>query len=128
MPDTGWIHVAASRDDSNPNGSIRLRVVNGALQTTSLGEGSGVTATPVDIATDSTTVSAAPAYLTGIYVNTALSAHPVLITDAAVTKFILPASAAAGTFYPFEGEFLTSLIVNPDDAATGNITVMWRAL
>lgn len=84
------------------------------------------TPTVVDVATDSTTVSAGPAYLVGVYINTALSAHALPILDGAATKFTLPASAAAGTFYPIEGIFATSLIVDPNDAATGNITVIWR--
>jgi hypothetical protein len=82
------------------------------------------------IATDSTTVSSAPAMLYGIFVNTALSAHTCPITDNSTTVLTLAASAAAGTNLWFlDGiPFLTSLIVNPNDAGTGSITVVWAAL
>ena len=85
------------------------------------------TMTVVDTSVNSTTVSAAPAVLLGIYVNTVLSAHTVLITDAAVTKLTLPASMAAGTKIDCHSAlFATSLIVNPDDSSTGEIVVFWR--
>lgn len=124
MSDTGWITVPGSRDDANANGTIRLRVIDGALATTP----AELTATPVDVAADSTTVSSSPAYLAGVYINTTLSAHAVPILDGATPIFTIPASAAAGTFYPVQGQFLTSLVVDPDNAATGNITLMWRPL
>lgn len=83
-------------------------------------------ATVVDTATDTTTVYSGRCYLAGIYVNTVLSAHTVVISDGAVAKFTLPASLAAGTKINFENaEFLTSLVVDPNDSSTGNITVMW---
>jgi hypothetical protein len=83
-------------------------------------------ATVVDTATDSTTVYTGRCYLVGIYVNTVLSAHTVVISDGASALFTLPASLAAGTKINFENaEFLTSLIVDPNDSSTGNITVMW---
>lgn len=124
MSDTGWINVQSSRDDANAMGTIRLRVIDGALAVAN----AELTATAVDTAVDSTIVSASPAYLDGVYINTTLSAHTVVIQDDATAKFTIPASAAAGTFYPIKGEFLTSLVVNPDDASTGNITLMWRPL
>lgn len=84
------------------------------------------TATVVDVATDSSTIYTGPCYLRGVYVNTALSAHALPILDGASTIFTLPASTAAGTKFEFNGaRFLTSLIVDPNDAATGNITVLW---
>lgn len=90
------------------------------------------TATPtvVDTSTDSTIVTDAPAVLLGIYVNTALSAHTVVIKDNTTAKFTLPASLAAGTniTFPHPVAFATSLVVDPDDSSTGNITVLWRAL
>jgi len=84
----------------------------------------------VDVATDSTTILSAPAVVYGVYINTALSAHALPITDGATAKITIPASAAAGTTYswPFGVRFRTSLIVDPNDAATGNITVFWSAL
>jgi hypothetical protein len=83
-------------------------------------------ATVVDVSVDSTTVTSKPARLGGIFINTALSAHALPIIDGATTIFTIPASATAGTFYNFIGtKFNTSLIVDPNDAATGNITVLW---
>jgi hypothetical protein len=83
----------------------------------------------VDVATDTTTVYTGAVLLYGVYVNTALSAHALPITDGSTTVVTLPASAAAGAMYPFPGIlFLTSLIVNPNDAATGNVTVAYRPL
>lgn len=88
--------------------------------------------TVVDVAVNDTQVSAAPAHLIGVYVNTALSAHALPIKDggtAGTAKVTLPASAAAGTFYDFKGmRFDTDLHVDPNDAATGNITVLWRPI
>lgn len=125
MSDTGWITVQASRDDANAMGTVRLRVVDGALLTAPGGE---VQATVVDTSGDSTTVSSTPAALVGVYINTTLSAHTVVLQDNATAKFTIPASAAAGTFFPIQCECATSLVVNPDDASTGSITVMWRPL
>ena len=81
----------------------------------------------IDVAVDSTTVVNAPARLYGVVVNTTLSAHTLPIKDGATTVITLPASAVAGTIYMFPGiEFATSLICDPNDAATGNITVVYR--
>lgn len=83
----------------------------------------------VDVSTNSTTVYDGPAILAGVYVNTVLSAHVLPITDAAVTVVSLPASAAAGSVYTFPGiRFETSLIVDPNDAATGSVTVVYRPI
>ncbi len=84
----------------------------------------------VDLATDAdVVVSATPAVLVGIYVNTVFSAHAVNILDGAVTKLILPASTAAGTEKDMRRAiFATSLIVNSDDAATGSLVLFWRPL
>jgi hypothetical protein len=83
----------------------------------------------VDVATDSTTIYTGACRLGAIYVNTALSAHALPIKDGATTVFTIPASLAAGTLVQFWGaKFHTSLVVDPNDAATGNITVMWDPL
>lgn len=83
----------------------------------------------VDVADNSTTVYNGPAILFGVYVNTALSAHALPITDAATTVVTIPASAAAGAMYTFPGiRFETTLIVDPNDAASGSITVAYRPL
>jgi len=83
----------------------------------------------IDVAADSTTAYNGPALLFGVYVNTVLSAHTLPITDASTTVVTIPASAAAGSIYTFPGiRFETSLIVNPNDSATGNITVAYRPI
>jgi hypothetical protein len=82
--------------------------------------------TVVDVADNSTTVRDGAAILLGVYVNTVLSNHALPIKDGTATVLSIPAQAAAGTFYPFPGiRFGTSLVVDPDDTATGNITVCW---
>ena len=90
----------------------------------------GYTITEVDLATDAdVTVSAAPCVLAGIYVNVVFSAHAVNLLDGATTKLILPASLAAGTKTSFDNAiFTTSLIVNSNDAATGKVVFIWRAI
>lgn len=83
----------------------------------------------VDVSNNSTTVYNGPAILLGAYVNTALSAHVLPIEDNTTTVCSLPASAAAGSVYSFPGiRFETSLIVNPNDAATGSVTIAYRPL
>jgi hypothetical protein len=82
----------------------------------------------VDVATDSTTIVTGRCTLYGIYVNTALSAHALPILDGATPVITLIASLAAGTNLPLPSrgiDFATSLIIDPNDAATGNITVMY---
>ena len=83
----------------------------------------------VDVAADTTTVYNGPALLFGVYVNTVLSAHACPITDAGTTVVTLPATAAAGTYYPFPGiRFETTLIVDPNNSGSGNITVFYRPI
>lgn len=82
--------------------------------------------TAVNVADNSTIVHTGGCYLYGVYVNTALSAHPLPIKDDTATIVTIPASAAAGAFFEFPGIlFATSLVVDPDDAATGAIVVAW---
>ena len=81
----------------------------------------------VDVSDNTTTVYTGACMLYGVYVNTVLSAHACPITDGATTVVTLPASAAVGTYIVLPGvRFDTSLIVNPNDAATGSITVVYR--
>ena len=83
----------------------------------------------VDVADNSTTVSTKPALLVGVYVNTVLSAHACPILDGAVSVITLKASLAAGTMLDFPPtRFETSLVVDPDDSATGNITLFYKDL
>ncbi len=88
------------------------------------------TAKVVDIANNITTVATVSVVVRGYHVNTTLSAHPCNIDDGANTIFIIPASTVAGTLVEFATEdgviFNTNLIVDPDDAGTGNITILFR--
>ncbi|KKL18287.1 hypothetical protein LCGC14_2477020 [marine sediment metagenome] len=81
----------------------------------------------VPVADDTTTVFTGPCILYGVYVNTVLSAQVLPIKDGTVTVVSLVASAAAGTSILYPGiRFDTSLIVDPDDSATGSVTVAFR--
>ena len=81
----------------------------------------------VSVTDDTTTVFTGPCTLHGIYVNTALSAHVLPIEDGSTTVVSVISSAAAGLSVPFPGiRFETSLIVNPNNAGTGSVTVAFR--
>jgi hypothetical protein len=81
----------------------------------------------VDVANNSTTVCVNPCRVWGIFVNTVLSAHALPIQDNTTAVITLAASTAANTNIVLPGiYFATSLIVDPNDAATGNITVMYE--
>jgi len=83
----------------------------------------------VNVADNTTTVYDGPALLFGVYVNTALSANALPIQDSSTTVVSIAASAAVGTNITFPGiRFETSLIVNPDDAATGSVTIAYRPI
>ena len=83
----------------------------------------------VDTSTNSTTVYNGPAILKGVYVNTGLSAHTVVMKDNATAVVTIPASAAAGSMYTFPGILCaTSLVCDPDDSSTGSITVVYKPL
>ena len=83
--------------------------------------------TVVPVADNTTTVFTGPCILYGVYVNTVLSAHALPIQDVSTTVVSIVASAAVGTSILYPGiRFNTSLIVNPDDSATGSVTVAWR--
>ena len=85
--------------------------------------------TVVDLADDTTTVYAGPCTLLGVYVNTVLSNHIVLIKDDTLTVGSLHVTMAAGTNIDFHGmRFDTSLIVDPDNSSTGKLLVMWRKI
>lgn len=82
----------------------------------------------VDLSTNSTTVHSGSAWVLGAIVTEALSAHDCPILDGSTTVLTIPASASVGQAFSLEGvRFGTSLIVNPDDAATGRITIIYKA-
>ena len=83
----------------------------------------------VDVSDNSTTVFDGPCILYGLYVNTILSNHALPIQDGSTTVVTVVAQAAVGTNILFPGiSFGTSLVVNPNDAATGNVTVAFRRI
>lgn len=82
----------------------------------------------VDVGANSTTVLSRPGRIIGVNINTALSAHALPIKDGSTTVFTLPASASAGEFFELWGTRVDSIVVDPDDAATGNITVVYEPL
>jgi hypothetical protein len=90
--------------------------------------GPNTKATVVDVSANSTTVYTGAGRLWCVHVSTVLSAHACPIQDNATVIASLAASSAVGTTLNFEGgmPFATSLIVNPDDAATGTITVVYE--
>jgi len=76
-----------------------------------------------------TAISAVPALLCGVYVNTVLSAHTVIFKDNTTAIITLPASLSAGTLLRFPPiRFETSLNIDPDDTSTGNVTVIYKPL
>lgn len=84
----------------------------------------------VDASADSTTVYNGPCLYFGAAITTALSAQVLLIQDNAAVIDAFAASAAAGTVHAFSAGIRceTSLVCNPDNAATGNITIYYRPL
>ena len=85
--------------------------------------------TAVDLAVDLTDLLLGPALCAGCYVNVTMSAHSCLILDGVVSKLTLPASLTAGTLLVWPAFIcLTSLTIDPNDVATGNVSFFWRAL
>jgi hypothetical protein len=83
----------------------------------------------VSVADNSTTVYSGACIYYGAAVTTALSAHALPILDGSATIDSFAASSAVGTVHSWPGiRCATSLIVNPDDAATGDITVFYRPI
>ncbi len=81
----------------------------------------------VDLSDNSTTVYNGPVLLRSVIVTTATSAHVCPIQDNTTAVAALPASAAAGTVVQCGDMILaTSLVVDPNDAATGIITVVYK--
>lgn len=84
-----------------------------------------------DTSNNVTTIYNGPCVYYGAIVTTALSAHVVLIQDGTgATIDTFAASAAAGTnhLFPVGIRLDTSLVINPDDSSTGNMTVFYRPL
>lgn len=83
----------------------------------------------VDTSDNSTTVTTGTIIVRGAWVNTVLSAHVVILKDGTTSIFTIPASTPAGTWLPFgDTVFNTSLVVDPDDSSSGNITVVYKEI
>ena len=86
----------------------------------------------VDLSDDTTTVHTGAGRLLGWIINTILSAQVLPVKDDSTLLFTLPSTAAVtGLFVPIgpdgEGiEFLTSLVIDPDDAASGSVTFVYQ--
>jgi len=85
--------------------------------------------TEVDLSDNITTILTVPALVLGVVINSVTSAHVISITDGGTQKDAIPKSATPGNIYNFgPTRYLTSLIVDPDDAATGKIAIKYREL
>lgn len=84
----------------------------------------------VDVANNSTTVYTGPCIYYGCVVTTVLSAHAMPIYDGSNIIDSFAASAAVGTYHGFNHgvRCATGLLVDPNDAATGNVTVFYRPM
>lgn len=84
----------------------------------------------VDLSTNSTVIETVPCLVQGAYINVATSAQACPIKDGTTGQlFNIPASASAGNTYGFgPARFEENLTVDPDDAATGSITVNYVIL
>lgn len=86
--------------------------------------------TTVDLATDAdVVVTASPAILLGYRVDTVMSGHVALIKDSATTKLTVGSSTVANyNENCYNSLFSTNITVESDNAATGKLTLFWRAL
>lgn len=85
-----------------------------------------------DLSNNDTEIYGYPVQLVGVHVHTALSAHACPIKDGGTTGaelFNIPASTAAGTWLEAGNmRFSTSLHIDPDDSATGQVTVVYTPI
>ncbi len=84
----------------------------------------------VDVANNSTTVYTGACLYFGCIVTTALSAHALPILDGSNTIDSFAASSAVGTAHLLlHGvRCATGILVDPNDSATGNVTVFYRPI
>lgn len=80
----------------------------------------------VDLSTDSTTVYGYPVILRGISIQVELSSHTVPITDGSTTRFKVPSAGSVGQWIECGDSRMETLVVDPDNAATGTITVVYK--
>lgn len=83
----------------------------------------------VDVADNSTVVYPGPALVRKAWVNTVLSAHACPIQDDTTLVRSFAASAAVNSELDFSDvTFETNITVDPNDAATGSIVVVFKPL
>lgn len=84
----------------------------------------------VDLANDVTTITSVPCLIAGWNVTTVMSANACPITDATTPVLSIPASSAVGASLDLTDPIRTStsLIVDPDNAATGVVSIIYRPL
>lgn len=79
-----------------------------------------------DVATNGPTdVVDGKTILRGIMVNTAIATAGCVIKDGTTAVFTLPSGTAAGWIPCGDAFFLTKLVIDPDDSATGNVTLVY---
>jgi CRISPR/Cas system CSM-associated protein Csm3 (group 7 of RAMP superfamily) len=84
----------------------------------------------VDLSNDVTTITTVPCLIGAWEVTTVLSANACPIVDDTTTVLAIPASSAVGAFRELRRPIRTAknLIVDPDNAATGVVTLSYRPL
>lgn len=82
----------------------------------------------VDAADNSTTVYNDPCKLWSVKVITDTSAHTIDINDGSTTILTIPASQTAPTEIDFHGVKVDSLVIDPDDSATGAVLVIYEPI
>lgn len=84
----------------------------------------------IDVSTNSTTVVTGPCVYYGAVVTTALSAHVVLVKDDTniIDAFAASATIGTGHFLPVGVRCATSLVLDPDDSSTGNVTIYYKPI
>lgn len=76
-----------------------------------------------------TTIHTGSGFLRGVLVRTGLSAHEVVIKDDTTEIAVVPASSGVGTWIECgDMPFDTSLVIDPDDSSTGDVTVVYAAV
>lgn len=112
-----WMHYNAAADGTSNDATLGVH-------------GEYLYSAEIDWEDNSTTVYNGPCILAGIFVTEASSAHTCVIKDGSTTVLTLPVSIAVGTSYIYPGiKFSTSLVADPDDAATaGKAVFLYRPL
>lgn len=84
----------------------------------------------VDVSNNIFTITAVPTLVHGGIVTVGLSNHTLPIKDGTNTVLVIEANATENTKIQIDDgvRFEQSLIVDPDDAATGRITIFYKIL